>query len=69
MLRQWVDRDQRLERLRPLPAIRQLVGVQRCPFAHESQRAGWQRPVEDLQAPSSIWATYSPYWAWKCGGG
>jgi hypothetical protein len=38
MLGQWVDRDQRLERLRPLPAIRQLLGVQRCPFAHKSQR-------------------------------
>jgi hypothetical protein len=39
MLREWVDRDQRLKRLREHPILGELVRMQTSPLADEPQRA------------------------------
>ncbi len=47
MLRQRLDRNQRLQRLGALPVVCELLRMRACPFADEAQSARRQRPVED----------------------
>jgi hypothetical protein len=49
MLRQRLDRNERLERLGPLPVVGQLVGVQRRPLTNKPERTRRQRTVENLK--------------------
>jgi len=49
MLGERVDRYERFECLGQYPVGGQLVGVQLCPFAYETQRPRRQRPVEDFE--------------------
>ena len=49
MLRQGVDRDQRLQCLGQLPIVLKLLGVQARPLSDQSQRPRGQMPVQHLQ--------------------
>jgi hypothetical protein len=49
MLRERLDRHQRLERLRQLPILGKLRTAERCPLADQSQCARRQRPVQDVE--------------------
>lgn len=50
MLGQRRDRYQRLQVLRKLPVVGQLVVVHPRPFANETQRSRRQRPVEHAES-------------------
>lgn len=50
MLRQRLDRNQRLERLGPLPVVGQFVGVQRRPLTNKSECTRRHEPLR-IRAP------------------
>jgi hypothetical protein len=49
MLRQRLDRNERLERLSEQPILGERVGMQARPLADESHRTGRKRPAENSQ--------------------
>jgi hypothetical protein len=49
MLRQRLDRDERLQRLRQPPVLRELFGMLARPLTNESQRARRKRSAEHAQ--------------------
>ncbi len=53
MLRERVDRDQRLERLRKRPILGELIRMKAGPFADEPSARGGSDPFRTSSDPSS----------------
>ncbi len=49
MLRQRLDRRQRLQCLSAHPVISEFLGMEACPRPDEAQRTRWKRPIENAQ--------------------
>jgi hypothetical protein len=69
ILRERIDRHQRLECRRQLPVLAKLDGVKTRPLPYQPQRSRWQRPVEDRERSELDLGDVLSVMRVKCGGG
>jgi hypothetical protein len=69
LLLQRCNWGERAVLLTPDPIVAQLLTMEFRPVESQAQCATRQLALNDFQRIDAIFASYSPYIAWKCGGG